>query len=250
MRYCTGRQGVFPERYHTNIYRGATELAEQSITGGGYSGLRRRLSLGVLVAVNLLPLAGVVFFGWDVAALVILYWSENLVLGFYTLLKMLVKSPLGGLGMGLFFSIHYGGFCAVHGLFILVMLVDGEFDPMPTDSWPLFLVFPQLLFHVVRQVLSFAPPEWLFAFAALVFSHGVSFLVNFLLAGERDRLRVKDLMGSPYGRIVVLHFAIILGGFGAMALGQPAALLIVLIALKLGLDIKLHLREHDRIAAD
>ena len=223
---------------------------QEQVSQSGYGGLRRRLSLVVLVVVNLLPLGGVLFFGWDVAALVILYWSENLVLGFYTLVKMLVKSPVGGLGTGLFFSIHYGGFCAVHGVFILVMLVEGEFEPMPEDPWPLFLVFPQLLFNVAREVLSFAPPEWLVAFAALAFSHGVSFVANFLLGGERQRLSVKVLMGAPYGRIVVLHVAIILGGFGTMALGQPVAMLAVLVALKLGLDIKLHLREHRRIAAD
>jgi hypothetical protein len=227
-----------------------TKLENQATQNETYAGVRRRLSLVVLVLVNLLPLAGVLFFDWDVAALVILYWSENLVLGFYTLARMLVKSPIGGLGMGLFFTIHDGGFCAVHGLFILVLMVDGNFDPMPTDPWPLFLVFPQLLLNVVKTVLSFAPPEWLFAFAALVFSHGVSFVVNFLLAGERDWVSLKKLMGAPYGRIVVLHIAIILGGIGTMALGQPLALLVVLVLLKLGLDIKLHLREHRRIAAD
>ncbi len=227
-----------------------TELDIDSTAGAGYSGLRRRVSLAVLVLVNLLPLGGVLFFGWDVAALVILYWSENLVLGFYTLLKMLVTSPLGGLGRGLFFTIHYGGFCAVHGVFILLMLVDGEFDPMPAEPWPLFLVFPQLLVNVVLQVLSFAPREWLFAFAALVISHGVSFVANFLLGGERDKLSPRDLMGAPYGRIVVLHLAVILGGFGTMALGQPVAMLVALVVLKLGLDIKLHLREHRRTAAE
>jgi hypothetical protein len=216
---------------------------------GSYSGLRERASLFILVLVNLLPLVGVLFFGWDVAALVILYWSENLVLGFYTLLKMLLKSPLKGLGTGLFFCIHYGGFCAVHGVFIMTMLVDENIDPMPGDPWPFFLVFPQLLVNVVQQVLAYAPPEWLVAFAALYISHGVSFVLNFLLGPERDELTIKKLMGAPYGRIMVLHIAIILGGFGVMALGQPVAMLLVLVLLKLGLDVKLHLREHRRTAA-
>jgi hypothetical protein len=157
---------------------------------------------------------------------------------------MLVKSPLGGLGSGIFFLIHYGGFCAVHGLLIMTLLVDGDVDPMPGDPWPLFLVFPQLLLNVVRQVLDYAPPEWLIAFVALVISHGISFVMNFLLADERDELSLRDLMGAPYGRIVVLHVAIILGGFAVMALGEPVALLVVLVLLKLALDIKLHLREH------
>lgn len=203
----------------------------------------------MLVLVNLLPLAGVLLLDWDVAALMVLYWSENLVLGFYTLLKMLVVSPLGALGMGTFFAIHYGGFCAVHGLFIASILLDAGIDPMPDEPWPLFLVFPQLLVNVVRQVLEYAPPEWLFAFAALYVSHGVSFVVNFLFGRERDELSLKQLMSAPYGRIVLLHIAILLGGFAVMSLGQPVAMLAVLVLLKLGLDVGLHLREHRALAA-
>ena len=203
----------------------------------------------MLLLVNLLPLAGVLLLDWDVAALMVLYWSENLVLGFYTLLKMLVVSPLGALGMGTFFAIHYGGFCAVHGLFIASILLDAGIDPMPDEPWPLFLVFPQLLVNVVRQVLEYAPPEWLFAFAALYVSHGVSFVVNFLFGRERDELSLKQLMSAPYGRIVLLHIAILLGGFAVMSLGQPVAMLAVLVLLKLGLDVGLHLREHRALAA-
>ncbi len=215
----------------------------------GYSGLRRRLSLLLLVAVNLLPLYGVLALEWDVAALIVLYWSENLVIGFYSLLKMLVVAPVGGLFSGLFFCLHYGGFCAVHGLFILVMLVNPEADFLAGDSWPFFLVFLQLLLDVVRQVLSYAPPAWLVAFAGLMLSHGASFVLNFLLAGERARVTVGALMAAPYGRIVIMHFAVLLGGVGVMLLGEPVAMLLVLVALKLGVDIALHLREHRRLAA-
>mgnify|MGYP001815113000 CR=1 FL=1 len=196
--------------------------------------------------VNLLPLAGVLWLDWDVTALMILYWSENLVLGFYTLVKMLTVSPLGGLPMGLFFLVHYGGFCAGHGLFILIMLVDADFEPMPGENWPFFLVFVQLLVGIVREVIEVAPPAWLVAFGALFLSHGVSFLVNFLWGGERRRLRLKELMTAPYSRIIVLHVTVILGGAAVMALGQPVAMLLVLVALKLALDVKLHLREHER----
>ena len=99
-------------------------------TESSYDGLRRRASLALLVLVNLLPLVGVLYFDWDVAGLMVLYWSENLVLGFYTLAKMLIISPLGGLGLGTFFCIHYGGFCAGHGLFIITLLLDQNIEAM------------------------------------------------------------------------------------------------------------------------
>lgn len=213
-----------------------------------YHGGRRNISLALLVGVNLLPLLAVLFLDWDVTALVILYWSENLVLGFFTLLKMLTKSSFRGLGMGAFFTIHYGGFCAGHGLFILLILVGGDFDPTPENPWPLFGVFIQLLLNVIREVLALAPTAWLVAFGALFVSHGVSFVANFLLGGEREKTTMSQLMTAPYGRIVILHVAIILGGVGIMALGQPVAMLLILVLLKTGLDVKLHLREHRKYA--
>ena len=205
---------------------------------------RRTVSLVALVVVNLIPLLGVLLWGWDVGSLVVLYWSENLILGGYTIVKMLAVSPVGGLFSSLFFLIHYGGFCAVHGIFVLSLAMDTEpafFEGVP---WPLFLVFVQLLVSVVQQVLAMAPPEWLIAFSALAVSHGLSLTFNYFMNGEYRNQTVKVLMGAPYKRIVVLHVAIILGAFGVMALGSPLPLLVLLVGLKLGLDLVLHNREH------
>jgi hypothetical protein len=213
----------------------------------GYTGLRRRASLIVLLLVNLLPLAGVLWLGWDVAGLLVLYWSENLILGFYTILKMLSKSPRGGLPLSLFFCLHYGGFCAAHGMFILSILLEVDVDPQPEDPWPLFLVFPQLFINVVKQVMVHAPVAWLLPFAALFVSHGVSFVFNFLLGGEREEVRLSQLMAAPYSRIFLLHAAIIFGGIATVAMGQPMAMLVILVLLKSALDIKLHLREHQKL---
>ena len=120
---------------------------------------------------------------------------------------------------------------------------------MSGDPWPLWLVFIQVLVSVVEQVLAYAPPDWLLAFCALWISHGVSFVVNYMLAGERDRLSVGQLMAAPYGRIVVLHLAVIFGGMAVMAMGQPLGMLLVLVFLKIGVDVGLHLREHRKLLA-
>ncbi len=212
------------------------------------SALPRHLSLAALVLVNLLPLIGVLFFGWDVGALVVLYWSENLVIGFYTIVKMLVVSPVGGLFSSAFFLVHFGGFCAVHGLFISSLLLDIEPGFPDGEAWPLFLVFVQLLVEVVRGVLAYAPPEWMVGFLALAVSHGISMVQNFLVRGERHRVSLGTLMGAPYSRVIVLHITIIFGSFAVVALGQNIAMLLLLVLLKLGLDIKLHQREHRRFA--
>ena len=43
-----------------------------------------------LVAANLLPLAGVVFWGWDAFVILMLYWLETVVIAFWTILPVLV----------------------------------------------------------------------------------------------------------------------------------------------------------------
>ena len=210
---------------------------------------RRNISLAALVVVNLIPLVGVILWDWDVASLVILYWSENVILGIYTLLKMLTKNPVSGFFMGLFFTIHYGGFCAVHGLFVLALTTGDMPNFIEGDAWPFFLIFVQLLVEVISQVLAMAPPEWMIGFAALFVSHGISLCLNYFLGGEHKSQDLKSLMGAPYKRIVVLHIAIIAGGFGVAAFGSPTPLLVLLVLGKLGLDIWLHTKEHQADAA-
>jgi hypothetical protein len=86
-----------------------------------------------------------------------------------------------------------------------------------------------------------------YALLALFISHGVSFVTNYVLKKEYAKEKVNSLMGSPYARIIVLHVAIIFGGFLTMALNLPAAILFVLVILKTSLDVALHLREHKKV---
>ena len=81
---------------------------------------------------------------------------------------------------------------------------------------------------------------------ALFLSHGISFFYNFLLKGEYATAKPQQLMGAPYGRVVVMHIAILGGGFLTMAMGSPAALLLLLVVLKTIVDINLHLRSHKK----
>ncbi len=47
---------------------------------------------------------------------------------------------------------------------------------------------------------------------------------------------------------MVLHIAILGGGFGVVALGSPLPLLVALVALKLAVDTVFHLREHRTVS--
>ena len=82
---------------------------------------------------------------------------------------------------------------------------------------------------------------------AIIASHLFSFLWNFLGKGEFRRASPRQVMAAPYGRLVVLHFALLLGAFATAALGSPVYLLILLIIGKIALDVKLHLRSHAKL---
>jgi len=213
---------------------------------------RVTLSVAALTAANLAPLAGALLLGWDAAAILLVYWSENLIIGFYNVLKMaLVRAepPLSHLGKLFaipFFCIHFGGFCAVHGFFLLVLLKvggdAGQIFPRGHGAGP--LVFLQLLGSVVATLWRSGPRGIEWPILGLFVSHGISFVQNYLLGGEYRSLTVRKLMGQPYSRIVVLHIAIIAGGMPVMMLGSPVYLLAVLVALKIGMDIWLHVKSH------
>jgi hypothetical protein len=195
------------------------------------------VSAWVLVAANLVPLAGVLFWGWDAFALVTLFWMENVVIGVFFLLRMLTLDPLdpalwlGKLFLVPFFCAHYGMFTAIHGGFVFHLLGGKRYDMegfIPLEA-------------AVRAAADFG--LWL-PLGVLVASHLFSFLWNYLYRGEFRRAQLARLMAQPYGRVVVLHVAIIFGGFAAAMLGSPVWALVVLMALKIGLDWRAHVKEH------
>ena len=224
-----------------------------------------RTALLALIAVNLIPLVGVLHWDWSVFEIVFLYWCENLILGFITVLKMLTAFPStddGGMSIKIpgkggerqiplpvpllagkfmfavklflipFFIFHYGMFCMGHGTFIFAIFGDESFGNI--DLWTLneLLAGPLLI-----------------ALGALFLSHMYSFLINYLGSGEFRRTNPMNLMMTPYSRIIVLHLTIIAGGGVAMVMGSPFWLLALLIGLKVLMDVRAHLKERRSFGA-
>lgn len=189
------------------------------------------LSTIALVLANLVPLAGAALGGWSAYELLLLFWAENVVIGLFQVLRMgsvaLLRRKADQAGLIPFFILHYGMFAFVHGMF-----VTASFGPPAEAS----------LAQAMGLLLS--PSGLLFALLALAASHGFSFVVNFLGAGEWRDAEMPALMKQPYARVVVLHVVILGGGAAAMALGEPLAALLILVVLKMGFDVTAHRREH------
>jgi Family of unknown function (DUF6498) len=195
-------------------------------------------SAWVLVTANLVPLLGVLLLGWSVFAIMLLYWCENVIVGAFNVLKMLFAQPrslgtnAGKLFIIPFFIVHYGMFTLVHGVFVIALFgpKGNGFSPSPA-AFALALRQAGIGLGVL----------------AVALSHGFSFLTNYLGSGEYRRASLQLLMAQPYARVVVLHIAILGGGFLTQALGAPLAALLVLVVLKTGIDYTAHLAERRKL---
>ena len=196
------------------------------------------LSAVLLVLANLVPLYGVLAWGWEVFPLLVLFWAENVIVGLLNVARMLAVDPADPLLWGAklflvpFFCVHYGMFTAGHGIFVLSGMFGGQgyrvqgFNPLGAalDAFRDFGL-------------------WLPA-GVLAASHLFSFFWNYLGRGEFRRAELKALMHKPYTRVILLHVTIIFGGMAAMALGSPLWALVLLVGLKTLIDVVAHLREH------
>ena len=234
-----------------------------------------------LVVANAIPLVGVLFLGWNVWTILIVYWLENGIVGGYNVLKMRkAEGPsTGSLGQATmngrpidpnakgalipFFLMHYGIFWVVHGIFVLTFPLFAGIGEMamPTDgmdpTFPTGPFQPDSPFgpgglpdeRPADMTTGFSPGTVLLAVVALVISHGVSYWANFLGKGEYRRVSAAGQMFAPYGRLAVLHITIIFGGMAISFLGAPVAAIGILVGLKTLLDLGLHLAEHRKVAA-
>ncbi len=146
-----------------------------------------------LVAANAIPLLGVLFFGWNVWTILIVYWLENGIVGLFNIAKMAKAegdfagqpgsitlngrsvTSMAKLGLIPFFVMHYGIFWLVHGVFVLTLPVFWSMGPPGSDGGP-------------DMTDGFRPVTILVAVIALSISHAVSYWFNFVGAGEYRRV--------------------------------------------------------------
>ena len=164
------------------------------------------------LVVGALPVLGIIMFGWGATPLVALYWLENLVIGGATLARMAAASVskitafFGGLFLVPFFTFHYGMFCWGHGTFLATFAQNG---PKSDD-----------LTALVSWALGSGPHMTAFV-GAIVAVSALFFVVDFIGKGEFRDAEPINLMFMPYGRIVVLHVAIILGAAFTIWADEP-----------------------------
>ncbi len=211
------------------------------------------VSVWTLLVANLFPLVGVFLWGWDIYTLMVLYWSESAIVGFFGILGILLEAGIFSLFLVPFFCVHFGMFMTVH-----FILLNGFFGP----PWARTLHFTAVLSKLIFQDGLWKPMALLFV------SHGVAFylhtfrrwwqraplqvppeelakvrspLARFLLLRLANNLtgasQAGDLMTAPYKRVVVMHGTLLFGGFLVLALHAQQAGFALMIALKVAADL-------------
>jgi hypothetical protein len=189
------------------------------------------------LAVDLLPLWAILQFGWGATPLVALYWLENLVIGLFAAARMagagvtqLARGEAAGAAAFFlvpFFCVHYGAFCWGHGIFIATFADQtlGLPSPQGLIAWALG-----------------TGPHMLWFLGAILAANLVFFLTDFIARGDITRTKLDAEMTAPYGRIVTLHVAIILGAMFAFGTDEPLLGVFLLILIRVAFGIVLAVR--------
>ena len=194
--------------------------------------------MAALVVANLVPLVGVLGWGWDAFILLLLFWLENVVVGFFNVLRMALAQGDGAGRRGwkvvdvFAFVVHFGAFTMAHGLLLFTIFsqATGGAGAEPGTLVP--LAWTQIQTHRLGWSL-----------LALFVSHGISFVSNTVLGGEYRRMRVRKQMSRPYGRVMMMHVTVLFGAILAQATGNAVWALVVLVGVKLAADWRGHLKE-------
>ncbi|MBE3120826.1 MAG: hypothetical protein IMZ43_11140 [Thermoplasmata archaeon] len=185
-------------------------------------------SAKMLLLSNLLTIVIAILFHWSILTLLWGYWLQSIIIGLFTVVKLLVfgyrnkhqRLLLTAVRDSIFFSVHYGIFHFVYLIFLYFFSTSGISG-----------------FH-------FRQPDYIgITFIGVLFfvNHLYSFLKNYVLEKKRIGKSTNQIFLEPYKRIFPMHLIIIAAGFfSAMVPSAEIPLIIVFLLLKTLADLKSH----------
>lgn len=235
---------------------------------------QKNSSIYFLIIANLIPLVGVIFFGWNLFSILIAYWLENIVIGIFTVFKIMMAegtmfdansmrifnqmktfapqtvkialpkqevSILSRIATTLFFIVHFGIFTIGHGIFIFA-LASNFYTSGIQQSFSFSVTSSSSLGLLNSIPVTF----WstLIIVLSLFVSHGISFFTNFIGQQEYKNISPDKAMNSPYGRVAVMHIVVIAVTIVFGKWGFNTFSVVIIILLKGGLDCLFHIRQH------
>ena len=177
----------------------------------------------LLVAVNILPLYGIFYWGWSPGSIIVLYWLETLVVGIFSVIKLKIANQKEGVLLIVFI---YSFVLFVCGVFLLIL------SP--------FIFHAESIGDGISLMMSAARVAVISAIAMLI-SHTYSFLTNFIIGKEWQRFDLSNFMQSAETRIVLLMVVVITA---LLTLSAGYFYVIALVSFKTFMDLGKHLSSH------
>jgi len=223
------------------------------------------LPISIVLLSNLIPLVGVLFWGWDTFVLLMLYWLETVIIAFWTLLRILVGADFSHSFAGevasrvfmfLFFLVHSCGFMLGHFVFLWAFYGKGWSDKIPVTAN--FSALPVEAFWEKMIVAN----GLLIPLAVSFLGRGIAFIIEMARLPLWQRLVSSDpvqgrqvgaLVGGLYTRIVIMHLVIIGGAALAQKYGALAPLVLLILAktvIDIWLFVKIDLKGRGTTAID
>ena len=179
------------------------------------------LSILFLISANLIPLMGILLWGWSVGAVLLAYWIESAIIGVLNIPRIwATKGSIGNkLFTSLFFTVHYGAFAAAHLVFLVNLFGAGQ--PLAAITAGGAMMWTAISFFI---------------------SHFVSLMMRLHRKEFQDSLPAVQLF-APYSRVIIMHIVVIFGAVLVEFLGSPIFAVVLLVLIKTVIDLAAHMRE-------
>jgi len=202
--------------------------------------MRRRKLIAsdlLMIAANLIPVAGVWFLGWKATEAFIVYAMETLIVGILTILKMLIitiihkkdtwytnggASQQSGFLFIFFFVFHFGLFALVQ-----TTIFSQSANIVPPNSGLTYFFF---------NWYTYLNKDIVFMLGGFIISYLARSLVPFILDGDYKTKPLMLIMFEPYGRIFIQQFTVILGSL-FLTLGLGKMFILVFAIVKIGFEL-------------
>ena len=193
----------------------------------------------LLIAANLVPVYGVWFQNWSAKEVFIVYCFETIIIGFFTLLKLIIAGSIKKQGdwtnqsdvttkqpaitFILFFLVHYGMFVTIQmGMFFSISGIGSD---MGVGFFNFFYKWPSLITSEAYIMLS-----------VFIVSYAFKNITEFVLSGEYRTASLGYIMFQPYGRIFIQQFTVIVGSI-FLSFGAGKVFILVFTIVKIFFDV-------------
>ncbi len=179
-----------------------------------------------IIAINLLPIIGVLFLNWYVFETIILYVAETFIIGVFNIF-LVIKERNNKVKNSIFGLLVYYIFILVQFIFVVILwtIVENGLDK-----------FGQGGLAMVNEL--FTSKDFIIAIIIIIFSYLVSFYKKYFKKDNYLKIDIEKIIGSSFKRIFVQQFMVLFGGFIIAFTEAPIGILIILIILKTVLDLR------------